>query len=521
MISLTFYGGVGEIGGNKFLLELDDTSLFLDFGLSFGAEGQFFEQFLRPRSGSKLHDLLSLSLLPKLNGIYREDALCPEGLLDLKGVRGRSLWETGIQSYEKAVEDSAWHPDAVFISHAHLDHCGYVPFLGDIPLVCSKTTKTLLEAISDIGNLSGFDNELVNFERRRVSSFGKGYFPGELKIDTGDAQERRISTLSHRESLSVGSGVEMTLFDVGHSIPGSSACLVESKQGQVVYTGDLRFHGRSGHNLGDELAGLKPDVMICEGTRIDKEEPDDEEQVERDLAEKFEETSGLVIVAFAWKDLERYETVKKAALSTDRIPVFDPRLAYLKARLGKSVYQEGAKVFLERSNSMLYSPGDYVRSKHKAGEISVSEWSSKSGVKDTVHLKEGVAATELRENGSEYVLHLDYYRFKNLVEINPPKGTVFIRAHAEPFNPEMELSSKRLKNWLKHFKINPNMDYEPVTIHASGHASGPEILEMIQKIKPKQLFPIHTKSPQLFTKATSTSAVKVVLPEKEKAYKGI
>jgi ribonuclease J len=191
----------------------------------------------------------------------------------------------------------------------------------------------------------------------------------------------------------------------------------------------------------------------------------------------------------------------------------------LKARLGKSVYQEGAKVFLERSNSMLYSPGDYVNSKHKAGEIPISEWNSKNGVKDTVHLKEGVAATDLRENGSKYVLHLDYYRFKNLVDINPPKGSVFIRAHTEPFNPEMELSAKRLKNWLEHFKINQNMDYEPVTIHASGHASGPEILEMIQKIKPKQLYPVHTKSPQLFTKAASTSAVKVILPEKEKTYK--
>ncbi len=35
MTSLTFYGGVNEIGGNKILLEDKDTRVFLDFGKSF------------------------------------------------------------------------------------------------------------------------------------------------------------------------------------------------------------------------------------------------------------------------------------------------------------------------------------------------------------------------------------------------------------------------------------------------------------------------------------------------------
>ena len=35
MTSLTFYGGVNEIGGNKILLEDKDTRVFLDFGKGF------------------------------------------------------------------------------------------------------------------------------------------------------------------------------------------------------------------------------------------------------------------------------------------------------------------------------------------------------------------------------------------------------------------------------------------------------------------------------------------------------
>jgi predicted metal-dependent RNase len=36
MTTLTFYGAVNEIGGNKILLEDKDAKLFLDFGMSFG-----------------------------------------------------------------------------------------------------------------------------------------------------------------------------------------------------------------------------------------------------------------------------------------------------------------------------------------------------------------------------------------------------------------------------------------------------------------------------------------------------
>jgi len=45
MTSLTFYGGVKEIGGNKILLEDKGTKIFLDFGMSFGRRGKFFEEF--------------------------------------------------------------------------------------------------------------------------------------------------------------------------------------------------------------------------------------------------------------------------------------------------------------------------------------------------------------------------------------------------------------------------------------------------------------------------------------------
>ncbi|MGB9003816.1 MAG: hypothetical protein WCC52_08430 [Nitrosotalea sp.] len=49
MASLTFYGGVHEIGGNKFLVEDKGTRIFLDFGMQMGKVNDYFSEFAQPR----------------------------------------------------------------------------------------------------------------------------------------------------------------------------------------------------------------------------------------------------------------------------------------------------------------------------------------------------------------------------------------------------------------------------------------------------------------------------------------
>jgi len=511
MIRIACYGGVNDVGGNKLLVKLDKGSIFLDFGLSYSEESLFFEEFLQPRSACKIHDLLNLELLPHIDGIYRQDALCPKDFENYE-VKAKNLWKLDIQSFEDAVKKGSWHPDALFISHAHLDHCGYAPYLGDFPFLCSDMTHNLMEAVAEIGNLQGLDKQLTAVKRREMGMLKTGFFAGESKVDySKDEEEREFRSLEHKKSSAIENGLTITGFNVDHSIPGSMACLVESEDSQVLYTGDIRFHGKSGYNLGEELDGLVPDVMFCEGTRIDKTEPDDEKKVETDLIDVILKCEGLVMVGFTWKDIDRYETVRDAAIKSGRIPVFDPRLAYLLAKIGRSAYDEGARVFLERCGSMLYSPGDYSNSKHKVGDMPLSEWSSKPNVVvDTKHLENGISALELSENPSSYVLHLDYFRFKNILDFVLPEGSVFVRAQCEPFNPKMELSQKRMVRWLKHFKINVDNEYRPYQIHASGHASGPEIQEMIDKIKPKLLVPVHTEHPEMFRNSTGN----IYMPEK-------
>ena len=139
MTSLTFYG---EIGGNKILLEDQDTRIFLDFGMSFRQAGMYFSEFLNPRNCNGLGDYFKTGLLPDIPGVYRQDYLRHMG---------------------RPEEDSAI--EAVLISHAHMDHMSYIHHLRkEVELVMSRGSHAILKTFQD--TRSGGLNDLLIREER-------------------------------------------------------------------------------------------------------------------------------------------------------------------------------------------------------------------------------------------------------------------------------------------------------------------------------------------------------------------
>ncbi len=146
-VTLTLYGGVGEIGGNKILLENGDRRIFLDFGRPFGRHSAYFDGiFIKERSGRGLLDPMMLGLLPPLEGLYRSDLL--PGLAP-----GDDFWARFRSRPDyRDLRREGPPADAILLSHAHLDHSGdFLYVCPDVPVFSSRMTAFIAKAVQDSG----------------------------------------------------------------------------------------------------------------------------------------------------------------------------------------------------------------------------------------------------------------------------------------------------------------------------------------------------------------------------------
>lgn len=212
--AVTFLGGTGTVTGSKFLLETDHARVLLDCGLFQGAKA------LRARNWTPL-------------------PLDPGSI------------------------------DAVVVTHAHLDHCGYLPALvrdgyrGDVHV--TPNSAALAEIVLlDSGHLQEEDAAFANrvgFSRHR---------PALALYTEADAARaaQRFSLQPFDAPRAIAEGVTLTLQRAGH-ILGSASAVVRIDDGStLVVSGDL---GRQAHPL---LAAPAPppacDALLVESTYGDE-----------------------------------------------------------------------------------------------------------------------------------------------------------------------------------------------------------------------------------------------------------
>jgi len=504
-VSITCYDGVLSIGGNKILLEDEGrkTRLFFDFGLPFSRRYCFFEEYLKPRAGVGLRDPLRLGLLPPLEGIYRADfvaALSPED----KAFLASSPLHRHLDV------------DGVLLSHAHLDHSGYISFLhGDIPIYTTAMTAFIAKAVQDTGQPSDIEREVCYLAWRkeeegvlrivqdRKSPFydyqGRAFvfLDQPSLVESGFWSRSPVFTKEIRPQIGKGAvdrigSLPLRYFPVDHSLFGATAFAVETSVGWVVYTGDFRLHGRYGYlteKFIEEVATLDPVALLCEGTRIDDDKRVTEEKVLDAALEAAKGASGLIIADFGARNVERLITFLQVAKEMGRRLAISPVDAYL----------------LEAMR--LASPGlpDVAQDEHLVVYADVKSaprpWEEK--VRNR-YRREGrlIGAPEVRADPGGYILCFSFFDINDLVDIEPKEAT-YIYSSSEAFNEEMKMDLWRLRNWLDHFHIrfvgDPDDPSADKRLHASGHASGRDIIELIRRIRPRVVIPIHTEKPKRFS----------------------
>ncbi len=217
MATLTFWGGVGTVTGSKYLLESNGRRVLVDCGLFQG----------------------------------------------LRELRDRN-WE-----------DPPFNPrslDAVLITHAHIDHTGYLPRLVaqgyNKPVYCSRGTADLLKIL--LPDAARLQEEDADYRNRHNLTKHKPALPLYTEDNARDAINLLEPVPNNGEPVEVAKGVRASYRVAGH-ILGSSLVLVDlegagedGKGRRVLFSGDLGHYDQ--HIIKDPVAPPSCDYMLVEST---------------------------------------------------------------------------------------------------------------------------------------------------------------------------------------------------------------------------------------------------------------
>ena len=246
-VSLQFLGGAGTVTGSKFLIGRGNDRILLDCGLFQGLKD------LRARNWATLP-------------------------LDLKRLR------------------------AVVLTHAHIDHSGYLPKLAKLgfrgPVYATSATCDLLKVL--LPDAAHLQEEEANYANRRGYSKHKPALP----LYTVEDAEKAIALLrpsGYGEWIDVGDEFSVRFFRTGH-ILGSAAVQLKWQSGGVkrylVDSGDLGRWGRP--ILRDPEVIERADWLMVESTYGDRIHPQNPEYaLAQIVGEVADEKGCLIIPSFA------------------------------------------------------------------------------------------------------------------------------------------------------------------------------------------------------------------------------
>ena len=353
-------------------------------------------------------------------------------------------------------DDSNPRPDAILLSHAHEDHTGLLGHSHpDIPIYASVGTSKMMLAGAKFAGQPALPRE-----RQRELTSGQPAQIGEFTI---------------------------TPYSVDHSIYGGQAFLIEAAGKTVLYSGDLRLHGRKPGMHRALVDAMKPrniDILLMEGTHIGhpNHRGPNEYDLEDQIAESIQSAPGLVLASFSPQHVDRLVGFLRATKKTGRMFVADAYTAFVmhliapETRIPRPETTEWVKVFFPK-----YFEESYRRKQLENHFVLMSP--ARIGIK------------EIRSNPSRYVMLFRPSMLDSDFGGRLPDGSrcLYSRWSGYLDRPDWQVVKDALA------KVNGDL----IEAHTSGHIFYDDIIDLVGRVNAKMVVPIHTFEPEKFKQFSS------------------
>jgi len=419
-MKLTFFGGAGTVTGSKILLEVDYKKILIDCGLFQGLKD------LREKNW----DALPINL---------NDLTC------------------------------------VILTHAHLDHTGYLPKLIKNgykgPIYCTAPTKDLTKIILlDSGKIHEEDAKRANKYNYSRHKTAKPLY------DREDAKKAidKLQSFELNQWHLVDESIQLKFMDSGH-ILGSSFILLKINKKLFVFSGDI---GRKNPILLNKYEYIEyADYLILEstyGNRLHKN-GNIYERLLNCITQTFSKKGILLIPTFSVERAQEIIYLLSVLKRNNQLPNIP---IYLDSPMGV----DATKVYFSHKNHHKLSEED-IKSMLSTVQL-ISDMHASRAIVNDKNPKIVLAGSGMLTGGR--VLHY----LDKIIE-NPKNSVLIVGFQAEGTrgrsliskDPEIKFFGKYYKIKAEVFKIN----------EFSGHADQNEILDWLQHFKspPKLTFINH------------------------------
>lgn len=214
--------------------------------------------------------------------------------------------------------------NAIVISHAHIDHSGYLPKLVrdgyNGPIYCTPPTAELMELL--LLDSAKLQEEEAAFARKK--GYSKHQDPKALyTVEDAKTTFPLFKTVDLDKKFSLHEGIDVVFREAGHLL-GSAITEIdftgERMTKRVVFSGDLGRYNQP--ILRNPAEVKKADILFIESTYGDTDNPavDPEAELERIVNEAFDRGGVLLIPAFAVGRTQSLLYYLRKMMAEDRIP---------------------------------------------------------------------------------------------------------------------------------------------------------------------------------------------------------